>query len=57
MAIDVSKEVKVVANLEDLVDVELLSGLSCILLQWKQCIALSSLGNYGMFLFVILLVQ
>jgi len=30
MAIDVSKEVKVVANLDHLVDVELLLGLSCV---------------------------
>jgi hypothetical protein len=52
MAIDVSKKVKVVANLDHLLDVELLLGLSCVLLQWKQCITLSSLGNYGMFLFV-----
>jgi hypothetical protein len=49
MAIDVSKEVKVVANLDHLVDVELLLGLSCVFLQWKKCIALSSLGNYGVF--------
>jgi hypothetical protein len=40
----VPKEAKVVTNLDHLVDVEGLLGLSCVC--WKHCITVSKLINY-----------